>query len=53
MKAYTTRVGEGPLLTENKEISDMLHKMGRELARRRADPGGVDGLIRWLLDTLP
>jgi adenylosuccinate synthase len=30
MKAYTTRVGEGPLPTENEEIADMLHKMGRE-----------------------
>jgi adenylosuccinate synthase len=30
MKAYTTRVGEGPLPTEDSEIADMLHKMGRE-----------------------
>jgi adenylosuccinate synthase len=30
MKAYTTRVGEGPLPTESKEVSDMLHGMGRE-----------------------
>jgi adenylosuccinate synthase len=30
MKAYTTRVGEGPLPTENSEIADMLHAMGRE-----------------------
>ena len=30
MKAYTTRVGEGPLPTESQEISDMLHAMGRE-----------------------
>ncbi|MEY2407332.1 MAG: adenylosuccinate synthase [Verrucomicrobiota bacterium] len=30
MKAYTTRVGEGPLPTESKEISDLLHNMGRE-----------------------
>ncbi len=30
MKAYTTRVGEGPLPTEATEISDMLHAMGRE-----------------------
>ncbi len=30
MKAYTTRVGEGPLPTENQEIADMLHNMGRE-----------------------
>lgn len=30
MKAYITRVGEGPLPTENAEVADMLHNMGRE-----------------------
>ncbi len=30
MKAYTTRVGEGPFPTENGPFSDMLHGMGRE-----------------------
>ncbi len=30
MKAYTTRVGEGPFPSENEAISDMLHDMGRE-----------------------
>src|SRR5438128_3111663 len=30
MKAYTTRVGEGPLPTESVDIADMLHAMGRE-----------------------
>jgi adenylosuccinate synthase len=30
MKAYTTRVGEGPFPTENAEIGDMLHALGRE-----------------------
>jgi adenylosuccinate synthase len=30
MKAYTTRVGEGPLPTEDAVIADMLHAMGRE-----------------------
>lgn len=30
MKAYTTRVGEGPMPTENAMVSDMLHAMGRE-----------------------
>jgi adenylosuccinate synthase len=30
MKAYTTRVGEGPFPTENEVVSDMLHGMGRE-----------------------
>jgi len=29
-KAYTTRVGSGPFVTENDEIGDMLHNMGRE-----------------------
>jgi adenylosuccinate synthase len=30
MKAYTTRVGEGPFPTEDQGLSDMLHGMGRE-----------------------
>jgi len=30
MKAYTTRVGEGPFPTENKELGDYLHGLGRE-----------------------
>ncbi len=30
MKAYTTRVGEGPLPTEDAGISDLLHSLGRE-----------------------
>ena len=30
MKAYTTRVGEGPFPTEDQGIADMLHAMGRE-----------------------
>jgi adenylosuccinate synthase len=30
MKAYTTRVGEGPFPTEDEHISDLLHAMGRE-----------------------
>jgi len=30
MKAYTTRVGEGPFPTEATELSDQLHAMGRE-----------------------
>jgi adenylosuccinate synthase len=30
MKAYTTRVGEGPFPTEDTVIGDMLHGMGRE-----------------------
>jgi adenylosuccinate synthase len=30
MKAYITRVGEGPLPTESADIADRLHAMGRE-----------------------
>lgn len=30
MKAYTTRVGEGSLPTEDDKLADMLHEMGRE-----------------------
>jgi adenylosuccinate synthase len=30
MKAYTTRVGEGPMPSEHAEVADMLHAMGRE-----------------------
>ncbi|MBN9690353.1 MAG: adenylosuccinate synthase [Verrucomicrobia bacterium] len=30
LKAYTTRVGGGPLPTENDELGDLLHGMGRE-----------------------
>jgi adenylosuccinate synthase len=30
MKAYTTRVGEGPLPTESANVADLLHSMGRE-----------------------
>jgi adenylosuccinate synthase len=38
MKAYTTRVGEGPLPTENEEISDLLHGMGREFGATTGRP---------------
>ena len=38
MKAYTTRVGEGPLPTENAEISDLLHGMGREFGSTTGRP---------------
>jgi len=38
MKAYTTRVGEGPLPTENAEISDLLHNMGREFGATTGRP---------------
>jgi adenylosuccinate synthase len=39
MKAYTTRVGEGPLPTEDAALSDCLHEMGREF-------GAVTGRAR-------
>ena len=38
MKAYITRVGEGPLPTENPEIADMLHAMGREFGATTGRP---------------
>jgi adenylosuccinate synthase len=38
MKAYTTRVGEGPLPTENAEIAEMLHAMGREFGATTGRP---------------
>jgi adenylosuccinate synthase len=38
MKAYTTRVGEGPLPSENAEISDLLHGMGREFGATTGRP---------------
>jgi adenylosuccinate synthase len=38
MKAYITRVGEGPLPTENSEIADMLHAMGREFGATTGRP---------------
>jgi adenylosuccinate synthase len=39
MKAYTTRVGEGPFPTEDERISELLHGMGREF-------GAVTGRAR-------
>ena len=38
MKAYTTRVGEGPLPTENAQIADMLHALGREFGATTGRP---------------
>jgi adenylosuccinate synthase len=38
MKAYTTRVGEGPFPTENAEIADLLHAMGREFGATTGRP---------------
>lgn len=39
MKAYTTRVGEGPFPTEDERLSELLHAMGREF-------GAVTGRAR-------
>ncbi|HOX01010.1 MAG TPA: adenylosuccinate synthase [Candidatus Paceibacterota bacterium] len=38
VKAYTTRVGEGPLPTENTHIADLLHRMGREFGATTGRP---------------
>ena len=38
MKAYTTRVGEGPLPTEDRQLADMLHKLGREFGATTGRP---------------
>ena len=38
VKGYTTRVGEGPLPTENAEIADLLHGMGREFGATTGRP---------------
>jgi adenylosuccinate synthase len=38
MKAYTTRVGEGPLPTESAEVADLLHGMGREFGATTGRP---------------
>jgi adenylosuccinate synthase len=45
MKAYTTRVGEGPLPTENAMISDLLHGLGREFGATTGRPRR--GTPRW------
>ncbi|MCS7090702.1 MAG: adenylosuccinate synthase [Verrucomicrobiota bacterium] len=38
MKAYTTRVGEGPLPTEDHALGDLLHSMGREYGATTGRP---------------
>src|SRR3954447_23976909 len=38
MKAYTTRVGQGALPTEDPVIAEMLHKMGREFGATTGRP---------------
>ncbi|MBE7503777.1 MAG: adenylosuccinate synthase [Verrucomicrobiales bacterium] len=48
MKAYTTRVGEGPFPTENAEIADLLHGMGREFGATTGRPrrcGWADSVV--------
>ena len=38
MKAYTTRVGEGPFTTEDEGLTDKLHAMGREFGATTGRP---------------
>jgi adenylosuccinate synthase len=38
MKAYTTRVGEGPLPTEEASLANLLHSMGREFGATTGRP---------------
>ena len=38
MKAYTTRVGEGPFPTQDAVVGDMLHAMGREFGATTGRP---------------
>jgi adenylosuccinate synthase len=38
MKAYTTRVGEGALPTEDEGLANLLHKMGREFGATTGRP---------------
>ncbi|HOK78727.1 MAG TPA: adenylosuccinate synthase, partial [Verrucomicrobiota bacterium] len=48
MKAYTTRVGEGPFPTESVEIGDMLHALGREFGATTGRPrrcGWFDSVV--------
>jgi adenylosuccinate synthase len=48
MKAYTTRVGEGPLPSEDERIADLLHAMGREFGATTGRPrrcGWFDAVV--------
>jgi adenylosuccinate synthase len=38
MKAYTTRVGEGALPTEDRQLAQMLHQLGREFGATTGRP---------------
>lgn len=47
-KAYTTRVGAGPFVTEDAEIADYLHGLGREFGATTGRPrrcGWADGVV--------
>lgn len=47
-KAYTTRVGAGPFATEDDEIGDYLHGLGREFGATTGRPrrcGWADGVV--------
>ena len=47
-KAYTTRVGAGPFATEDDEIADYLHGLGREFGATTGRPrrcGWADGVV--------
>ena len=47
-KAYTTRVGAGPMVTEDAEIADYLHGLGREFGATTGRPrrcGWADGVV--------
>ena len=47
-KAYTTRVGAGPFVTEDEEIADYLHGLGREFGATTGRPrrcGWTDGVV--------
>ncbi len=47
-KAYTTRVGAGPFATEDDEIADYLHGLGREFGATTGRPrrcGWTDGVV--------
>ncbi len=48
MKAYTTRVGEGPLPTEDPGLGDLLHALGREFGATTGRPrrcGWFDAVV--------
>jgi adenylosuccinate synthase len=47
-KAYTTRVGSGPFVTENDDLGDRLHNMGREFGATTGRPrrcGWLDAVL--------